>query len=137
MFQKGLILGPLLFLLYINDLTNAPSFFISIRFADDTNLFCTGTDLKEITQLVDEEIPKIYACLNANRFSLNIDKTNFMLFTPQTICHCTDDIAINQIKLQEVKETKFLGVIIDNKLKWSAHIMYISKNIADGIGILL
>ena len=53
-----------------------------------------------------------------------------MLFTPQNICHGTDVIAINQIKLQEVKETKFLGVILDNKLKWSAHIMYISKNIA-------
>ena len=93
-------------------------------------LFCTGTDRKEIIRLVNEEISKINAWVNANRLSLNLDKTNLMLFTPQNICHCTDVIAINQIKLQEVKETKFLGVILDNKLKWSAHIMYISKNIA-------
>ena len=60
-----------------------------------------------------------------------------MLFTQKNFSHCIDDIVINQIKIQKVKETKFLGVIIDNKLKWSAHIMYISKKIAKGIGILL
>ena len=108
-----------------------------ILFAHDTNLFCTGTDLKEITRLVNEEISKIYEWVNANKLSLNIDKTNFMLFTPKNFSHCIDDIVINQIKIQKVKETKFLGVIIDNKLKWSAHIMYISKKIAKGIGILL
>ena len=60
-----------------------------------------------------------------------------MLFTSKNFSHCIDDIVINQIKIQEVNETKFLGVIIDNKLKWSAHIMYTSKKIAEGIGILL
>ena len=90
---------------------------------------------------VNEEMAKIYAWVNANRLSLNIDKTNFMLFTPKNFSLCTDivrhDIVINQIKIQEVKETKFLGVIIDNRLKWSSHIMYISKKIAKGIGIIL
>ena len=88
-----------------------------ILFADDTNLFCTGTELKEMIRQVNEEMAKIYACVNDNRLSLNIDKTNFMLFTPKNFYLCTDDIVINQIKIQEVKETKFLGVIIDNKLK--------------------
>ena len=134
---QGSILGPLLFLLYINDLTNVSSFFMPILFADDTNLFCTGTDLKEIIRLVNEEISKIYDWVNANRLSLNIDKNNFMLFTPKNFSHCINDILINPIKIQDVKETKFLGVIIDNKLKWSAHIMYISKKIASGIGILV
>ena len=80
---QGSILGPLPFLLYINDLTNVSSFFIPIPFADDTNLFCTGTDLKEIIRLVNEELSKIYYWVNANKLSLNIDKTNFMLFTPK------------------------------------------------------
>ena len=69
--------------------------------------------------------------------SLNIDKTNFMLFMPKYSSHCADHIVINQTRIQEVKETKFLGVIIDNKLMWSAHIKYISKKIANGIGIIL
>ena len=76
---------------------------------------CTGTNLKEIIRLVNEEI-SIYAWVNANRLSLNIEKTNFMLFTP-FFSHCIDNIVINQIRMQEVKETKCLGVIIDNKLK--------------------
>ena len=86
---------------------------------------------------VNEEMAKIYAWVNANILCLNIDKTNFVLFTPKNFSFCKDDIVINQIKIQEVKETKFLGVIIDNKLKWSSHIMYISKMIAKGVGIIL
>ena len=81
---QGSILGPLLFLLYINDLTNVSSLFMPILFADDTNLFCTGTDLKEIIRLVNGEISKIYAWVSANILSLNIDKTNVMLFTQKT-----------------------------------------------------
>ena len=86
---------------------------------------------------VNEKMAKIYAWVNANKLSLNIDKTNFMLFTPKNFSLCTDDIVINQIKIQEVKGTKSLGVIIDNKLKGSSHIMCISKKIAKGIGIIL
>ena len=53
-----------------------------ILFAEDTNLFSTGTELKEMIRQVNEEMAKIYAWVNASRLSLNIDKTNFMLFTP-------------------------------------------------------
>ena len=134
---QGSILGPMLFLLYINDLTNVSSFFMPILFADDTNLFCTGIDLKNMIRQVNEELAKIYAWVNANKLSLNIDKTNFMLFMPKYSSHCANHIVINQIRIQEVKETKFLGVIIDNKLKFSAHIKYISKKIAKGNGIIL
>ena len=131
------ILGPMLFLLYINDLTNVSSFFMPILFADDTNPFCTGTDLKNMIRQFNEELAEVYAWVNANKLSLNIDKTNFMLFMPKYSFHCADHIVKNQTRIQEVKETKFLGVIIDNKLKWSAHIKYISKKIAKGIGIIL
>ena len=72
---------------------------------------------------------KLYAWVNANKLSLNIDKTNFMLFMPTYSSHCAVHIVINQTRIQEVKGTKFLVVIIDNKLKWSAHINYISKKL--------
>ena len=78
---------------------------------------------------------KIYAWVNANKLSLNIDKTNFMLSCQKVFLIVY--IVINQTRIQEVKETKFLGVIIENRLEWSAHIMYISKKISKGIGIIL
>ena len=78
---------------------------------------------------VNEELAKIYAWVNAKKLSLNIDKTNFMLFMPKCSSHCADHIDINQTRIQEEKETKFLDVIIDNKLKWSAHIKSFSKNL--------
>ena len=59
------------------------------------------------------------------------------MFMPKGFSYCADYIDINQTRIQEVKETKFLGVIIDNKLKWSAHISYISKKISKGIGTIL
>ena len=108
-----------------------------ILFADDTNLFCTGKYFKAPSHTLYEEKAKIYAWVNANKLSLNIDKTNFMLFTPRNSSRSIDDIVINGIRIAEVTETKFLGVIIDNKLKWSTHILYIRKKIAKGIGILL
>ena len=86
---------------------------------------------------MNEEIAKIYAWVDANKLSLNIDKTNFMLFTHRNSSRCIDDIVINGIRIAGVTETKFLGVIIDNKSKWSTHILYIRKQIARGIGILL
>ena len=74
-----------------------------IHFADDTNLFCTGTDLKNMSGQVNEELAKIYAWVNANKLYLNIDKTNFMLFVPKYSSHCADHIVINQTGIQEVK----------------------------------
>ena len=122
---------------YINDLPSVSELFMPILFADDTNLFCTGKDLKDLSHKINEEIAKIYGWVNANKLSLNIDKTNFMLFAPRNSFRCIDDIVINGIRITEVTETKFLVVIIDNKLKWSTHVLYIRIKIAKGIGILL
>ena len=123
------ILGPLFFWIYINDLPSVSKFFLPILFADDTNLFCTGKKLNDILKEINVEIDKIYSWVKANKLSLNVDKTNFMLFTPKCFpCNMND--LINGSRISEVNETKFLGVIIDNKLSWSSHIMYISNNIS-------
>ena len=119
---QGSILGPMLLLLYINDLTNVSSFFMPILFADDTNLFCTGTDLKIMIRQVNEELAKIYARVNANKLSSSVEKINFMLFMPKYLSHYADHSVMKQTRIQEVNETRFLGVTIDNTLKWSAHI---------------
>ena len=73
----------------------------------------------------------IYLWVKANKLSLNIDKTYFMLFTPKTFPRNMDNITIHVDgkPIMEVHETKFLGVIIDNDLNWKPHTTYISKKL--------
>ena len=134
---QGSILGPLLFLLYINDLSKVSEYFMPILFADDTNLIATGYNLNNIVSEINKEIANIYAWVKANKLSLNIDKTKFMLFTPKCVTRSINGTFIDGNKIMEVTETKFLGVIIDCKLNCSPHITYISKKVAKGVGIIL
>ena len=134
---QGSILGPLLFLIYINDLPSVSTLFMPILFADDTSLFCTGQNPDDLVQKINIEMEKIYSWVKANKVSLNVDKTNFMLFTPKHFSRSMGNIYINGTCIMEVTETKFLGVVIDYKLNWSSHIMHINKKIAKGIGIIL
>ena len=134
---QGSILGPLLFLLYINDLAGVSKLFLTILFADDTNLFCTGKDIIKLMEDINLELSKIFSWLNANKLSLNIDKTNFMLFCRKNVSTVNIEIKINGICIKKVEHAKFLGVIIDHKLNWDHHIKYIKQKVAKGIGIII
>ena len=105
-------------------------------FADDTNLFCISKNLGDIVYEIIVGIDNIYSWVKANKLSLNVEKTNFMFFTPKCFPRNMDHLLINGNRISEVNETKFLGVIFDNELNWSPHIMHISNKIAKGIGII-
>ena len=107
-------LGPLLFLLYINDLALVSPKLFAILFADDSNFFCTGKNLPLLINTVNSELKLIVAWLHANKMSLNIDKTYYMIFRPRgKVLVEHDHICINGCKVSEVQTTKFVGVIID------------------------
>ena len=133
---QGSILGPLLFLLYINDLSAACKFSSPILFADDTNLFFSGTNMEIMEKEINEELIHISLWLKINKLSLNVKKTHYMVFIKSKIIHDLN-IKINNESIDEIEKTKFLGVIIDNKLNWKEHIAYIAGKLSRGIGMII
>ena len=77
---QGSILGPLLFTLYINDIANVSDIIFPLIFADDTNVFVTGKDLNHMVDIINKELNKLTEWMNVNKLSLNVIKTNFMIF---------------------------------------------------------
>ena len=131
---QGSILGPLLFLLYINDLSTVTKLLTFIMFADDTNIFVSGKNLDHIVSVVNSELKTINTWFSANLLSLNIKKTNYMLFGNKKQNDVL--ISINQENITRVSQTKFLGVIIQSNLKWNAHITSIANKISKTIGVI-
>ena len=133
---QGSILGPLLFLIYVNDLSTVSSLLVDIMFADDTNLFLAEKNLSNLERIMNEELAKINTWVQVNKLSLNIKKTNFMLFKGQKKIEYLPKIEMNNVSLLSINTSKFLGVIIDEKLSWIHHIDYICKKVSKSIGIL-
>ena len=131
---QGSTLGPLLFLIYINDMIHCSKLFLT-QFADDSTVTYSSKNLAEALLRVEFEFNRVLDWLAANKLIINLSKTHLMLFTnlsrPEYICISAKGQIIN-----EVKETKFLGVILDNELKWNLHIEYISKKISKSVSIL-
>ena len=132
---QGSILGPLLFILYINDFYRSSQVLSFILFADDTNLFFSHSDHKVLTDTVNNELKKISQWIRANKLSLNLQKTNYMLFS-NSLDSLPSDIVFDNTPLQRVSHTKFLGVIVDSKLSWRNHIDTICKTISRNIGVI-
>ena len=132
---QGSLLGPLLFILYINDLHNSLQILSFICFADDSNLFLTHRDPRALIDIIIRELKLVQSWIHANKLSLNIEQTNVMLFS-NTLKVLPDHVKINNTELKQVDCTKFLGLYIDSDLSWKSHINYLSKILSRNTGIL-
>ena len=109
----------------------------SILFADDTNSLASGSNLEQLVSTVNEELQKVVIWLASNKLSLNIKKTHFMLFLCKGKHQSSPvSIKISNEEIKKVDHTKFLGVIIDEKLNWSHHLNCIKRKAAKGVGVM-
>ena len=133
---QGSVLGPILYLIYVNELPNISNKFSTCLFADDTTLIFENFNKYDLFRECDYGVNLFYSWCCANRLSINISKTNLMLFSNRYTPLDIADVYMSNIKIEYASSIRFLGVIIDDKLKFNVHINKITKKISKNIGIL-
>ena len=129
---QGSTLGPLLFLLYINDMPNCSKKLSFRIFADDTNVFYSGKSVSEIEIVMNEEIKKIHNYCATNKLSINFKKTNFMIIGSK-------QKKIGKIQIGNIEQTqyiKYLGMYIDKHITWEQQIKHVKAKISKNTGII-
>jgi hypothetical protein len=134
---QGSILGPLLFLIYINDMHRSIKYSIVHHFADDTNLLYSHKNPKVLRKHMNEDLKLLFNWLCANRLSLNVSKTEFIIFRPpRTKLAQRITLSLNRIKIFESTKIKYLGVVMDSKLTWKHHIFELRKKLNKAVGMI-
>lgn len=133
---QGSILGPLLFLLYINDIGNCLKYCRIKMFADDTLIYITTDRVEVAIERINQDLSLLFKKLCQNKLKLNINKTKAMILTNKKYNDDEIEISINEGKIEIVDNIKYLGVVIDNKLKMNKNIDYLCKKIGKKANII-
>ncbi len=132
---QGSVLGPLLFLLYINDICESSKILKFFLFADDTTVYYSDKTNAGTEDLLNQELSKVSVWLAANKLSLNVKKSNFLHFHHGKH-KPTINLKLNETIVEEKEVTKYLGVFIDNKLTWKPHIEHVKTKLSKGNGMI-
>ena len=112
-------------------------YYFPIFWADDTSIFIEGETVDKTIEILNNVLKQITTWLSTNKLTLNVMKSHYMIFHRSRIKNNNHNIEMGNTTLQQVYFTKFLGVIIDDKLNFIHHISYIKNKISKGMGILL
>ena len=132
---QGSILGPLLFLIYINDFVQCLSYGEALMFADDTTLIFIGKTVGILFDKMNRDLSSAADWLAENKLSLNVSKTNYMYFDLSRKNTGAENVTIKNEPVERVKSQKFLGVIFDDKMSWKEHIQSIISKLNSCLGV--
>ena len=137
---QGSILGPLLFLLHVNNLINESSVLYPIMFADDTNLFYTHSNVQKLFSTMKEELASIKQWFTSNKLALHAKKTKYSCFHKPSkkddIPLMLPKLAISNPVIEKQEFIKFLRVLLDENLNWKEHVKHTENKIAKNLGLL-
>ena len=132
---QGSILGPLFFIIYINDLPGISNLAKFILYADDANIIITGKNTMEISEKLAVVTNMLLEWVDSNGLALNLKKTNYIIFARQKI-NDSFSLTIANTKIERKTEARFLGIIIDEKMTWKSHIAAIKTKMSRYVGIM-
>lgn len=134
---QGSVLGPLLFLLFVNDVGVVIDRESLVLFADDTTLLSAHEDILQLTAIAQTSLDRLMNWFNHNKLVVNIGKTVFIHFTPRLSNYDKSYLLrINGNSLEQVRTTKFLGLHLDNALSWECHVNALCKKLASSCYVL-
>ena len=134
---QGSILGPFLFLVYMNDFSNCSTTFSTINYADDTALTSAICCFEHPpVDHINFELKKVTEWLATNKLCVNASKSKLMFFYPRNKQLLFPQIYLNDSLLERVDSFNYLGIIISRDLSWGKHIMSVSTKISKTIGIM-
>ena len=132
---QGSILGPLFFILYINDISLISPLLYKVLFADDTVILRSGLDFNELTTQLQTELNVLIDWLNYNKLAVNVSKTKCIVFSSGKAFN-EPDIRIQNVKIEIVSDYKYLGLIIDERLSFNTHVKQLKGKLSYYCGLI-